>query len=138
MVSSPAALDARTIKVNNRCGHPIWIATLTNNNKAALPGGTPRLGQGQSHTFNIPNSGWAGRMWPKIGCNNQGQACEFGQSIPPCGAHGCQPPADTKIEFFIPSSNDHREIWYDISLVDGYSLPSEIIPSRLVSKQLLA
>lgn len=86
-------------------------------------------------TFTIPDSGWAGRFWPKIECDNTGQNCAVGQSVAPCPSAGCQPPADTKVEFFYPPINDpqNRNVWYDVSLVDGYSLPMEIIPSRQVS-----
>ncbi len=84
-------------------------------------------------TFNIPDFGWAGRFWPKTGCDGSGQSCAVGQSVAPCPSGGCQPPADTKVEFFFPSVSDSNAIWYDVSLVDGYSLPMEIIPSRQVS-----
>lgn len=33
------------------------------------------------------------------------------------------------MEFFFPPVGDSGDIWYDVSLVDGYSLPAEIIPS---------
>lgn len=48
---------------------------------------------------------------------------------------GCQPPAETKIEFFFPPAGDPRNVWYDISLVDGYSLSMEIIPSKKVRSE---
>ena len=76
----------------------------------------------------IPNAGWAGRFWPKTGCNSGGTECEFGDSVPPCPSNGCQPPADTKVEFNFPSQPPNQDSWYDISLVDGYSLPMKIVP----------
>jgi hypothetical protein len=76
----------------------------------------------------IPSGGWAGRFWPKINCNSAGDECEFGQSSPPCPAGGCHPPADTKVEFYFPSQPPKEDAWYDISLVDGYSLPMKIVP----------
>lgn len=54
----------------------------------------------------------------------------MGQSLPPCPPDGCQPPADTKVEFTLHSLSDSRAAWYDVSLVDGYSIPAEIVPSR--------
>lgn len=39
-----------------------------------------------------------------------------------------------KVEFFFPPSGDSRPSFYDISLVDGYSMPSEIVPVKDVSK----
>lgn len=129
---APMISADRTITVHNRCSQPIWIGQLTNNNGAPLAGGIRHINSHGNAVFNIPDWGWAGRMWPKIGCNDDGQACAFGQSIPPCGQHGCTPPADTKIEFYFPSIWNTKRIWYDISLVDGYSLPTEIIPSQTV------
>lgn len=70
-----------------------------------------------------------GRFWPKSGCDGSGQNCQVGQSVSPCGRNGCDPPAETKVEFFFPRSGDNGNVWYDISLVDGYSLPVEIVPS---------
>lgn len=70
-----------------------------------------------------------GRFWPKTGCDSNGFNCEVGQSVPPCGPTGCSPPAETKVEFFFPPVGDGNNVWYDISLVDGYSLATEIKPS---------
>lgn len=70
-----------------------------------------------------------GRFWPKSGCDNNGINCEVGQSVSPCPQGGCQPPAETKVEFFFPPSGNGQDVWYDISLVDGYSLAAEIVPS---------
>lgn len=70
-----------------------------------------------------------GRFWPKSGCDHTGHNCEAGQSVDPCNPGGCDPPAETKVEFFFPPVNDPYDVWYDVSLVDGYSLPAEIIPS---------
>jgi hypothetical protein len=117
------------IKVTSRCSFPIWIAVTSNPGKPDLPGANHRLDNGASINYQIPNAGWAGRMWPKIGCDGSGQNCFFGQSSPPCPAGGCHPPADTKVEFFFPA-NFQGQSWYDISLVDGYSQPVSIRPSR--------
>lgn len=91
-----------------------------------------------------------GRFWPKSGCDGSGHNCEVGQSVDPCNPGklkffflvfvrcsnefhssigGCDPPAETKVEFFFPPAGDPGDVWYDVSLVDGYSLPAEIVPS---------
>ena len=112
------------VSFKNNCPHTIWLANT----------GTPSLqsvtlNQGQSHTYNIDkNTGWNGRIWPKYGCDNSGNNCLFGNSVAPCPSGGCQPPADTKVEFNIPSQPPSRDSWYDVSLVDGYSLPMKIVP----------
>ncbi|XP_021955579.1 glucan endo-1,3-beta-glucosidase [Folsomia candida] len=125
-----AGAHCRQITFNNRCGRDIWISPLTNGNGAPLPDGIRRLSNSGSYTYQIPNGGWGGRFWPKTGCDGSGQNCEVGQSMPPCPAGGCQPPAETKVEFFFPRTGAADSVWYDVSLVDGYSLPAEIVPSR--------
>ncbi len=116
------------LSVKNNCAFTTWLATAPNSNQAPLPGGTIKLTQGQTYTYNIPSGGWAGRFWPKTGCDGSGTNCEFGDSSPPCPAGGCHPPADTKVEFLFPPQPPKSDSWYDISLVDGYSLPMKIVP----------
>lgn len=116
------------LSVQNSCSHTVWLATTPNSDHQPLPGGSIRVEPGATHVYQIPNGGWAGRFWPKINCNDGGEECEFGQSSPPCPSDGCQPPADTKAEFNFPSQPPSTDSWYDISLVDGYSLPMRIVP----------
>jgi hypothetical protein len=116
------------LNVKNSCPYTVWIATTPNSNHQPLPGGSILVETGGSYMFNIPDGGWAGRFWPKIKCNQNGEECEFGQSSPPCPPQGCQPPADTKVEFNFPPQPPTTDSWYDISLVDGYSLPMKIEP----------
>lgn len=110
----------RNIEVGNRNGFPIWIQTLTNNNGPPLVNGVIRLNPGESRLLRIRDEGWAGRIWPKTGCDKNGENCAFGQSIPPCPAGGCQPPADTKVEFYFPRINSPEVSFYDISLVSNW------------------
>lgn len=127
-----SADGARQITFGNNCGHDLWISPLTNNQGPGLPGGIVRLSRGARYSYRIPDGGWGGRFWPKTGCDGSGQQCEVGQSIPPCPPGGCQPPAETKVEFFFPRTGVADNVWYDVSLVDGYSLPAKIVPNRSV------
>jgi len=122
-------IQSRNIEFHNRCDHDVWVQPLTNAQGPPLGGGIQRLNVGGYYNYAIPNDGWGGRFWPKINCDGQGHNCEFGQSVDPCPDGGCHPPAETKVEFFFPPLNNGYDVWYDISLVDGYSLPVEIIPS---------
>jgi hypothetical protein len=121
--------ESRFIEFENRCGYDIWVNPLTNAQGPPLPGGIRRLRNYERYSYQIPDGGWGGRFWPKSGCDDSGQMCEVGQSVDPCNPGGCDPPAETKVEFFFPPVGDPGDIWYDVSLVDGYSLPAEIIPS---------
>lgn len=123
-----AASNTTRLSVTNQCVFPVWMATQPNAQIAPLPGGTVKLSKGQSHSYSIPTSGWAGRLWPKIGCDGNGRNCTAGEAVAPCPASGCEPPADTKIEFNFPNLSSRTNAWYDISLVDGYSLPVKIQP----------
>lgn len=116
------------LSVTNQCDFPVWMATIPNANIAPLSDNTVQLSTGQSHDYSIPSSGWAGRFWPKVGCDSNGLNCAAGEAIPPCPPSGCQPPADTKVEINFPNLDSTDQSWYNISLVDGYSLPVEIKP----------
>lgn len=107
----------RYIEVGNLNSFTIWIETLTNNNGAPLSNEIIRVNPGGRIKYQIPDSGWAGRIWPKINCDHYGANCGFGQSIPPCPSGGCHPPADTKVEFYFPPENSPELSFYDISLV---------------------
>lgn len=124
---------SRQIIVKNNCGKEIWVSPLTNNNGPSLPGGIQKLTNGASFTYQIPNGEWGGRFWPKLQCDGSGQNCAVGQSTSPCPSGGCQPPADTKVEFHYPPTGSSDGVWYDVSLVDGYSLSAKIEPNRIVS-----
>ena len=116
----------RYIEVRNQNNFAIWIETLTNNNGPPLSNEIKRINPGGRIKYEISDQGWAGRLWPKIGCDQNGANCEFGQSQPPCPNGGCHPPADTKVEFFFPQRNSHQNSFYDISLVSGSVWYSEL------------
>jgi hypothetical protein len=119
----------RQITFTNNCPKTVWMMSAPNAGVSPLPGSPAQIATGQSFAFNIPSAGWAGRFWPKGGCDGSGTNCAFGDSSPPCPPTGCQPPADTKVEFFFSDAATTGVSWYDVSLVDGYSLPMRIVPS---------
>lgn len=124
----------RYIEVGNKNKFPIWIQTQPNNGQPALLNGKiMKVDPNGKFKYDIADGGWAGRLWPKTGCDGSGQNCEFGQSVAPCPAGGCHPPAETKVEFNFKPKGNPAASFYDISLVDGYSLAAEIIPYKDVS-----
>lgn len=129
--------EAREITFRSRCPFPIWINPKTSDNGPPLPEGIGHIVNGGSFTYHIPAEEWKGRFWPKTDCDRDGQNCGVGQSLPPCPPGGCQPPAETKIEFYYPAMGRTDNVWYDISLVDGYTLPMKITPSNHVKIEKL-
>lgn len=76
--------------------------------------------------YAVPQSVSATRFWPKYQCDNEGQNCAFGESGGPnlpCPAAGCSPPIDTKFEATF--GTDQGLDWYNVSQVDGWTLPFE-------------
>src|SRR5262245_7849823 len=144
MAPAAVAAQAPQISITNDCDFPVWIAQLQGFDKQANgfypvlqstnPNPASRLDASQTAVYMIPHpAGWVGRFWPKVGCDANGANCTVGSSKDGCPATGCQPPADTLVEFFYPSDppapdTDERPN-YDISLVDGYTLAMKIEPS---------
>lgn len=73
----------RYIDIGNKHTATLWIQSNLQGHELV------KIDAGKTVRYEIPDSGWiSGMMWPKIGCNNSGQNCIFGQSQPPCGG-GC-------------------------------------------------
>jgi thaumatin family protein len=123
-----AALPTR-LRLRNACDQPIWIAHSDNVPDAQ----NIRLDKGQSHDVPIPDGGLAAvRFWPKLGCDATGHACAIGDSGEgggtPCPASGCQPPIDSKFEATFSPIGGAEQTWYNLSQVDGYTLPFKVTP----------
>jgi hypothetical protein len=124
------AAPAMSLSFTNHCSMDVWVASQPNAGYNPLPGGSVKLAaNGGKTSYSVPAGGWAGRFWPKTNCNASGDACTTGQAIPPCPPTGCQPPADTKVEFFFPPTSSSDRPYYDVSLVDGFSIAMKIDPS---------
>lgn len=124
----PTSLPTR-LRITSQCSEPIWIAHSDNV-------GDPqnvRLTKGQSYDYKIPDAGLAStRFWPKTGCDGAGHNCRMGDSGEgggkPCPATGCQPPVDSKFEATFARVGDTAQTWYNLSQVDGYTLPFKVVP----------
>jgi hypothetical protein len=111
--------------VTSNCADPIWIAHSDN-----LPDAqNVMLGRGQSYDYAIPDSGLSSmRVWPKSGCDGSGVNCAIGESVAPCPAGGCQPPVESKFEASFTATGSADVTWYNLSQVDGYTLPFKVVP----------
>ena len=134
------------LEIINGCERdPLWIANFAFQ--------TPYFPQdlhlraGESHGFDIPDEGLAAtRFWAKWGCDKTGSNCKIGQSGGPgegCPADGCAPPIDSKFEASfgclpsvksercavnpsLPSEHLGSTDWWDVSQVDGWTLPYKV------------
>ena len=84
----------------------------------------------------MPHNWHSARIWPRTGCSSQGGnfQCDTGQcknSIECAGTTGRTPV--TLAEFTLASPQGD---WYDISLVDGFSIPMSIEPTSGACKKL--
>ncbi|KAE8542310.1 hypothetical protein D1P53_001084 [Cryptococcus gattii VGV] len=107
---------ARQITVKNSCTSTIWPGLHTG--EGTIPGQETgwELAAGGQTKFAVPDDWTAGRIWARTGSGENGDVtCK----------NSDQPPA-TLAEFtFVRGKEDN----YDISLVDGFNIPLNIIPS---------
>jgi Thaumatin family len=141
-INDPAAQTyANRVSLTNSCPFTVWVTSLNNSGSAPLRPSDRlvRLNSGQSHAYGIPDGGWGGQFRPKFQCDANGNNCLSGQSLPPCPTGpapyaGCQPPAETKIEFHFPFPGEPVQLpFFDTSLVDGYTLRARIAPDAAPS-----
>ncbi len=113
------------LRVTNNCSEDLWVQQLN------LPGNDTviHIPKKTSHDYVVPDGGTTStRLWPKTKCDATGKNCQTGQSQAPCPSKGCQPPFESKAEFtFGDLADPSARTAYDISFVDGYTLPISII-----------
>lgn len=137
-----AAADGNRLTVKNACTTKIWIQQLNVDNAPVVVALKP----GASHTYKIVAKGdESTRFWPKSGCDSTGYNCAVGESQgkPKGGAYtcpkaGCSPPVDSKVEVNwacvgTGCSVKSAKTFYDISQVDGFTLPFNIKASGSVN-----
>jgi hypothetical protein len=119
------AADASKLVVRNLCTATVWMEQL---NVPDAPK-VARIASGRQRTYKIPmgKAVEATRWWPKTGCDETGENCKIGQSIGPCPAGGCAPPIDSKFEATW-CVGDSCETFFNLSAVDGYTLPVGMRP----------
>lgn len=125
----PLPTQTERLRIVNTCTQPIWVAHSSN------VGATQniKLATGEFHDYAIPAGGLASaRFWPKVGCDASGHNCSIGDNGEgggaPCGPNGCQPPIDSKFEVTFAATGSSAATFYNLSLVDGYTLPFSVTP----------
>ena len=101
----------RKLYIENQCTYTTW--TISQGTPSPLPGGTPlKLDPGQAVVLGWSDK-FSGRIWPRSGCSANGSNCTQGNG------------PDTLAEFTLTAGM--ASDWYDVSLVDGFSIPVGII-----------
>ncbi len=102
----------RKLTIENHCAETIWTFALPH---TTFPGGVPlQVDPGQSFVVGWPNT-WSGRIWGRTECTGSAY------NAIKCAQTG----NDTLAEFTLTAGMN--EDWYDISLVDGFTLATGII-----------
>jgi hypothetical protein len=127
--AAPLPPQTARLRIVNDCDEPIWIAHSDN---VPFPQ-NPRLEPGGYQDYPVAASGLASaRFWPKLGCDGTGHGCRVGDTGEgggaPCGANGCQPPIDSKFEVTFAPIGGVDATFYNLSLVDGFTLPFTVEP----------
>ncbi|KAF7851584.1 hypothetical protein BT93_L3581 [Corymbia citriodora subsp. variegata] len=128
------ASAATLFTLQNQCSYTVWPGTITGNGPP-LGGGGFALTPGGSVLVEAP-VGWSGRFWGRTGCSFDASGvgtcvtgdCPGGLK---CTGGGATP--TTLVEFTVAAPNVDGKDFYDVSLVDGYNLPVEVVvtgPSR--------
>ncbi|KAF8655159.1 hypothetical protein HU200_061296 [Digitaria exilis] len=116
----------------NKCPETIYPGVLTSPGKPAFPTSGFALPPGPDAAFpNIP-AGWSGRIWARYHCATDAATGSFGCASGDCGTGrvdcygngGGQAPS-TLAEFTL-NGHDGKD-FYDISNVDGFNLPIQIV-----------
>ena len=108
--AAPLPPQTTRLRIVNRCDETVWVAPLD----VELP-------PGAFHDEDIPDEGLASqRYWPKLRCNQAGDDCAIGEDY--------QPPIDSKFEATFAPIGSSDATFYNLSLVDGYTLPFSVTP----------
>jgi thaumatin family protein len=107
-----AAGAPRTYTIVNQCTQTVWAAALP---ATTFPGGDVEMAPGVSFQVGIEN-GWSGRIWGKTGCTTSGTHLTCASDAFPASL----------AELTLTSSPTGLD-FYDVSLVDGFNLPIELV-----------
>lgn len=101
----------RKLTIENHCTYDIWNFALP---ASTFPGNVPyKLASGDAIVVGWPDK-WSGRIWPRSACTGDAGKLK-------CAQTG----NDTLAEFTLTAGMNSD--WYDISLVDGFTIPAGII-----------
>jgi len=137
----------RTFQLHNHCGYDLYVGVIGVNNSNGKHWG-PRQGG-----FKLPanktesiyiGSHWSGRIWPRTNCFQNTSSGKFqcdsgdcssdvnnnGINGTCCGDIKCSSAKGTSLAEFslLTNRNSTNTDTYDVSLVDGYTIPMSVTP----------
>ncbi|KAK3126867.1 hypothetical protein QOZ80_7AG0564320 [Eleusine coracana subsp. coracana] len=126
--------SAISFAFNNQCRETIYPGVLTSAGRPAFPttGFALEPGKDVSYTDAVP-AGWSGRIWARRSCSTDASGhflCasgDCGTGKVECNGAGGAPPS-TLVEFTF-NGQDGKD-FYDISNVDGFNVPLQIVPTN--------
>ncbi|KAB1203637.1 Thaumatin-like protein 1 [Morella rubra] len=127
---STSGVISTTFTIINKCDYTIWPGILSNAGVPALSTTGFALQKGESKSITAPTS-WGGRFWARTICSQDSTgsfSCvtgDCGSGKIECSGNGATPPASLA-EFTLDGSGGLD--FYDVSLVDGYNLPLQVLP----------
>lgn len=130
-------VSARTFTVTNSCSYTIWPAIFTDLNVGqAVPNHATgwEAPAGSSVSFDVPGNWTAGRIWGRTGCDFSKQGplscvtggCNGGLLCDPHTGTGVPP---VTVAEWTLAANQGGEDNYDLSVVDGFSVPMLVTPT---------
>lgn len=145
-VPAPAMVEPPTHKLvfRNHCAETIWVGSVGQGNSAAIGNGGWEMAPGQVSTWKAP-VGSSGRIWPRTSCvfdemtdlchPAEMNCCRTGGCLTADGisfglecAQSGQPPASL-VEWTLDATSGWGPVdYYDISFVDGWSVPVSMQP----------
>lgn len=129
-----AGASPRTVTLRNDTNSRIWVGATASDDGSAQLTGLPMLYPGKSATVAIPeNSGaghWRGRFFARQGCIGK-VGTTFHCTVADCGPYDDRCTTGSKeaslAEFNFDTKNDLAP-WYNVSYVDGVTVPITITP----------
>jgi hypothetical protein len=127
----PSNAQTHSFTFVNKMDQTIWVGA-TGTAVANTDGWDGELAPGASHSVTVSTptgNEWSGRFWGRTECvNGKCVTGDCGSTALMCaGASSGNASPATLAEFALNAYDG--EVFYDISLVDGFNLPMQIVPS---------
>ncbi|HET6346296.1 MAG TPA: thaumatin family protein [Myxococcota bacterium] len=119
---------ALRLRISNRCASPVWVGTLSAKGSLTGLSGDAVLTQGSRFDLTVTPD-WSGRVWGRTGCtfDTAGKGrCVTGDCGGQAACTGSGATPATLAEFTFGGAGD--QVFYDVSLVDGFNVPMRIEP----------